>query len=345
VQVAPTAGGTAVQVQGDSLAGVVRIPDADGAAISGQFQRVHWRAVPASAPGAAAATGPEIDPSKIPPLSLDVADFRLGDARLGGAILRTRPQAGGLHVDRLQTRAPGQRIDIAGDWTGRGGNARTHLSSTLDSDDFGALLTALGYGGQLARGQGKAQLDASWSGAPAAFRLQALSGTLKLGVRDGQLTEVEPGAGRVLGLLSLAQLPRRLTLDFHDFFSKGFAFDKLEGDVRIDGGQARTDNLVINGPAAELRITGTTDLAAQQFDQTIDVFPKAGNLLTVAGALAGGPVGAAIGAAANAVLKKPLGRLASKTYRVTGPWKDPKVEIISREQSRQETATLGPPPG
>jgi uncharacterized protein (TIGR02099 family) len=345
VQVAPTTGGTAVQVQGDALAGVVRIPDADGAAISGQFQRMHWRAVPASTAGAAASTSPEIDPSKIPPLSLDVADFRLGDARLGGAILRTRPQAGGLHVDKLQTRTSGQRIDIAGDWTGRGGNARTHLSSTLDSDDFGALLTALGYGGQLARGQGKAQLDASWSGAPAAFRLQALSGTLKLGVRDGQLTEVEPGAGRVLGLLSLAQLPRRLTLDFHDFFSKGFAFDKLEGDVRIDGGQARTDNLVINGPAAELRIKGTTDLAAQQFDQTIDVFPKAGNLLTVAGALAGGPVGAAIGAAANAVLKKPLGRLASKTYRVTGPWKDPKVEIISREQSRQETATLGPPPG
>jgi uncharacterized protein YhdP len=33
------------------------------------------------------------------------------------------------------------------------------------------------------------------------------------------------------------------------------------------------------------------------------------------------------------VLQKPLGRLAAKTYHVTGPWKDPKVEVISREQS------------
>ena len=54
----------------------------------------------------------------------------------------------------------------------------------------------------------------------------------------------------------------------------------------------------------------------------------------MAGALAGGPVGAAIGAAANAVLKKPLGQLTARTYRVTGPWKDPKVEVISRDQSR-----------
>jgi uncharacterized protein YhdP len=146
----------------------------------------------------------------------------------------------------------------------------------------------------------------------------------------------------VLGLLSLAQLPRRLTLDFRDFFSKGFAFDRIDGDVHINAGHARSDNLVIDGPAAEIRIRGAADLAAQQFDQTIDVFPKAGNLLTVAGAIAGGPVGAAIGAAANAVLKKPLGRLAAKTYRVTGPWKEPKVEIISREQSR--AASVRAPP-
>ena len=64
------------------------------------------------------------------------------------------------------------------------------------------------------------------------------------------------------------------------------------------------------------------------------MLPKAGNLLTAVGAIAGGPIGAAIGAAANAVLKKPLGQLGAKTYRVTGPWKEPKVEVIGREQSR-----------
>jgi uncharacterized protein (TIGR02099 family) len=357
LQVRPTAGGLAVQVQGDALAGTVRIPDADGAMVTGQFQRVYWRgASTGNAAGGSrtisatkvASTNQDVDPAKVPPLSLDIGELRFGDARLGTASLRTHPLANGMRIDQLQTRSPTQRLDINGDWLGRGGAARTRMASTVESEDFGALLSAFGYGGQLSGGHGKARLDASWPGSPAAFGVSTLTGTLGIAAREGQLVEVEPGAGRVLGLLSIAQLPRRLALDFHDLFSKGFAFDRIEGDVHVEDGVARSDNLVIDGPAAEIRIHGAANLVAQEFDQTIDVFPKAGNLLTVAGAIAGGPVGAAIGAAANAVLKKPLGRLAAKTYRVTGPWKEPKVEIISREQSRLEEsrpAKSRPPAG
>ena len=196
----------------------------------------------------------------------------------------------------------------------------------------------LGYGGQLAEGEGRAILDARWPGSPGDFAAPLLEGTLSLDVADGRLTELEPGAGRVLGLLGVAQLPRRLTLDFRDFFDKGFAFDRLHGQVRVSGGKASTDDLAIAGPAAQIGIRGTTDLRAQTFDQSIEVVPRAGNLLTAVGAIAGGPVGAAIGAAANAVLRKPLGQLAAKSYRVTGPWKEPKVEVVNRE-----TAPAGQP--
>ena len=174
------------------------------------------------------------------------------------------------------------------------------------------------------------------------FQLEALDGSLVLDARDGRLLEVEPGAGRVLGLLSLAELPRRLTLDFRDFFSKGFAFNRLGGTVHFNAGTARSEGLVIDGPAAAITIHGAANLRTQSFDQTIEVRPKAGNLLTAVGAIAGGPVGAAIGAAANAVLRKPLGQLGAKTYRVTGPWKQPKVEVITRQQGR--VAAIRPPP-
>ena len=180
------------------------------------------------------------------------------------------------------------------------------------------------------------KFDARWAGSPAAFSLSTMEGSLHIAARDGQLLEVEPGAGRVLGLLSLTQLPRRMMLDFRDFFSKGFAFNRIDGNVRFGTGVARSEDMVIDGPAAQINIRGNTDLRAQRFDQTIEVLPKSGNVLTVVGAVAGGPLGAAIGAAANAVLRKPLGELGAKTYRVTGPWKDPKVEVISRGQSRVE---------
>jgi uncharacterized protein (TIGR02099 family) len=346
LQVAPAATGTAVNVSGPALAGSLLVPAADKAAIAGRFERVHWRGGEGDGDAAARpGSDVDIDPSAIPPLQFEIADLRFGDVRLGKAVVRTRPVATGLRIEQLQTRATAQRIDIAGDWLGRGAAARTRMDIAIDSDDFGQLLDGFGFGGQLDKGDGTARLTATWPGSPAAFSLSGMDGTLALDARDGRLLEVEPGAGRVLGLLSVAQLPRRLMFDFRDFFSKGFAFNRIDGHVRLAGGNARSDDLRIDGPAARIHIRGAADLRAQTFDQTIEVLPKAGNLLTVAGAIAAGPVGAAIGAAANAVLDKPLGQIAAKTYRVTGPWKDPKVEVLKREQSRRDVASGGSPSG
>jgi uncharacterized protein YhdP len=325
------------------------VPDADGAAVSGRFDRVYWRSPPvapnARNTDATLADSDDINPAKIPPLSLDIADLRFNTAQLGSARVRTRPTANGMRLEQLQTRAAKQRIDLSGEWNGRGTATRTSIDLAIDSDDFGALLDGFGYGGQLAGGDGNARFTASWPGAPTAFRMQSMEGELALDAKDGRLLEVEPGAGRVLGLLSIAQLPRRLTLDFRDFFSKGFAFNRMDGHVRVGQGDARSTDLKIDGPAAQIRIRGAADLQAQTFDQTVEVLPKAGNLLTVAGAIAGGPVGAAIGAAANAVLNKPLGQIAAKTYRVTGPWKDPKVEVVRRNQQGRAAAEESVPQG
>lgn len=302
------------------------------------------RGAASPAPMVSALPTGEIDPARVPPLSLDVDDLRVLDARLGRAVFRSRPTPGAMEILRLQTRAEGRTLDLAGRWSG-GAGGRTALDATLVSQDFGALLGELGVGGMIAEGRGTARLQAAWPGSPMQFRLAALEGQLRLDMKDGRLAEVEPGGtGRVLGLLSLAQLPRRLLLDFRDFFSRGFAFNKLGGTVRFAGGAARSDDFDIDGPAAAIAIRGSADLRAQTFDQTIEVRPKAGNLLTAVGAIAGGPVGAAVGAVANAVLQKPIGEIAAKNYRVTGPWKDPKVDVIERPPATRSSPARADPP-
>ena len=338
LQLAPAQQALAVSLDGDALSGALLVPDARGAAIAGKLARVHWRKAPAVDTGAAASATrgvtDDINPAEIPPLSLDIEDLRFGDARLGAAKLRTRQQADGMHIDQVQLRSPGQHIDVSGQWTGMGEAARTRFTAEVKSENFGVLLDDLGLGDRVGGGHGQITAQAGWPGSPAAFRLASLEGSVKLAARDGHLLEVEPGAGRVLGLLSVAEVRRRLMLDFSDFFSKGFAFNRIDGDIRIAGGLARSDNLVIDGPAAEIQIRGDTDLRSERFDQTVDVKPKSANVLTAVGAVAGGPIGAAVGAVANAVLKKPLAEMGAKTYRVTGPWKSPKVEVVGREQSR-----------
>lgn len=348
LQLRPGAQALDVRLDGPSLAGRLSVPNAEGGTISGQLDRVYWQSPPAAsgapaAPARVQAGANDVDPARLPPFALDIADLKFGKVALGQAVLRTRPRGDGLEVQTLRFRAPDQEIDITGRWLGSSSGARTELNAQVRSEDLGALMQNLDYGGQLRGGAGQAQLQASWNGGPSDFQLGNLQGQLDIHARNGQLLELDPGAGRVLGLLSVAQLPRRLMFDFRDFFSKGFAFNQIEGSLQFGQGVARTDKVLIEGPAANITIRGQADLRQQQFDQTIDVNPRAGNLLTVVGAVAGGPVGAALGAATNAVLSKPLGEIGARTYKVTGPWKEPKVEVIERSRERTPPAPAPAP--
>lgn len=347
--------GTRLRFDGEALSGQLTLAAGSGGEVSGHFERLHWRGVAQPARPASPAADPALplqvpgdegaDPADIPPIRLSVEDLRLQQAQLGSATLATRQAPDGMRIERLEAQSQKHHIVASGDWSGRGAGERTRVDVRVASGDFGELLAGLGHEGRIRGGDGRLEFAAAWPGSPGRFRADALEGTMKLSVRDGQLVELEPGAGRVLGLLSLAELPRRLALDFRDFFDRGFAFNHIGGDMRVVSGQARSDNLVIEGPAAEIRIAGSADLRAQTYDQTIDVLPRSGNLLTAVGAIAGGPVGAAVGAMANAVLRRPLSELGATTYRVTGPWKEPKVEVIRREPPRVAERELQAPSG
>lgn len=342
----PAGGDTEILVQSEGISGRLRVPERDGAAVVGRFERLHWPAVSAGdfaaapAPGAASAIKdptPRINPANIPALAFDVDDLRLGSTIVGHARFRTSPIPGGLRLDEFATTGGKQRFKGSGSWTGTDANARSELKLDVNSDDIGALLVGLGLGGQVAGGEGAFGVVADWRGSPDRFNLANVNADLTLNARDGRLLEIEPGAGRVLGLLGVTQLRRRLMLDFSDFFAKGFAFDRIKGRGHLANGQLRTDELAIRGPAADIQVRGVTDLRNQSFDQTVEVKPHSGGLLAAVGALAGGPAGAAVGALANAVLDKPMRGIGAKTYRITGPWAQPKVETVPGE-------SVTPPP-
>ncbi|HEY1588556.1 MAG TPA: AsmA-like C-terminal region-containing protein, partial [Rhodanobacter sp.] len=174
-------------------------------------------------------------------------------------------------------------------------------------------------------------LDASWPGAPSALSLATMNGTLGIKVNDGRIPEAAtPGVGRLLGLVSLAELPRRLSLDFGDVFGKGLAFDLIAGDFHLADGNATTSNLVINGSAANIRVSGRTGLRAKDYDQQMVVVPHLGNSLPLVGAVVGGPVGAAAGLAVQGLLGKGLNHAAIRRYHVTGSWDKPVMTLVEK---------------
>ena len=272
-----------------------------------------------------------IAPSVLPPLHLVISDLRLGDAKLGEARLETWPTAQGMHIDQLRTQSKSVQVSASGDWNGSAEDNQTHLKISFAAQNLGDMLGAFGYDNVFSGGKTQAELDASWPGAPSALALATLDGRLSVNVTDGRIPEAPlPGVGRLFGLASLAELPRRLTFDFGDVFGKGLAFDAITGDFNFLDGNANTDNLKIRSPAAAITITGRTGLRDKDYDLEMLAMPHVGNSLPVVGAVVGGPIGAAAGLAMQGLLGHGINHVASLRYRITGSWDKPKMTLLER---------------
>ncbi|MGF6494896.1 uncharacterized protein (TIGR02099 family) [Luteibacter sp. 621] len=285
-----------------------------------------------------------VAPSSLPPLHLQVTDMRLGKARLGEARLETWPTDEGLHIDQLRAQSKNVQITATGDWNGDEKTSHTHLSMDFASEDVARMLDALGFAGIMSGGRTEARLDATWPGGPSALALANMDGTLKINVANGRILEVQPGVGRLFGLVSITELPRRMALDFGDVLGKGFGFDAITGDFNFAHGNASTQNLKIRAPAAEISITGRAGLKARDYDQEVLVVPHVGNSLPIVGALAGGPVGAAAGLAVQGILGHGLNQAARKRYHVTGTWDKPVFTPIDKGLPSTATPPVQPAP-
>lgn len=343
LQLSRDSASTQVILKGKGIDGTVDVPSEISRGVRGRFAILHMPSDDVGAAPKPPSTADVEDPAALPPMQISIADLRLGQAQLGKAELATTPIPTGMRIDKFQTKARHMSLDAAGEWVRAGKGTHSNFQLGFNASSLGQMLDSLGYVDMVEGGKTKATLSGSWPGSPGAFALAAMSGTLKAEVGEGRLVNVEPGgSGRVLGLLSLAEIPRRLSLDFSDFFQKGFSFNSARGDFVFNDGRARTDNMRIDGPAAEIRVSGTTGFREMVYDQRVEVLPKAGGILPALGLLAGGPAGAAVGAMAQAVLQKPLKQTTRVVYAVTGPWNDPQVKVIEKGPSRNPAATDKP---
>jgi uncharacterized protein YhdP len=145
----------------------------------------------------------------------------------------------------------------------------------------------------------------------------------------GQFLKADAGAAKLLGVLSLQALPRRLLLDFRDVFSEGFAFDTVQGDVRIAKGIATTRNLQIKGVNAVVQMDGSADIAKETQQLRVLILPEldAGTASLVAG-IAVNPVVGLTSFLAQLLLKNPLAKASVQTFAVDGSWYDPRVTRV-----------------
>lgn len=268
-------------------------------------------------------------PRDLPALDVVAERFALHGRELGRLELRAVNQAGGWMLDALALQNPEGRFKATGQWR-PGREQRTEIEFDLQTGDIGALLARIGHPQAVRGGNATLAGRLAWQGVPTRIDYPTLGGHVDVQARAGQFRQLEPGVGRLLGVLSLQALPRRLTLDFRDVFSEGFAFDSISGSISMAAGVMRTDDLHIAGPAARIWIGGSADVARETQDLRVIVQPTLSESVAV-GAAAGliNPVAGVLAYIAQKMLSDPIERMFAYTYAITGTWADPKVEKLA----------------
>lgn len=294
--------------------------------------------IPESAPAKLTESSEEAaTPQDYPSIALTASQFEARGKKLGKLDLRANQEGSNWNIESLRIENPDFVVDMSGAWQNWRRQATTKLNINMEASDLGKTLERFGFPGAVKDSTATLKGTLSWPEGPQAFTPSALSGKFSLNVSKGQFLKIQPGVGRLLGIVSLQNLPRRLLLDFRDIFSSGFAYDKIAGDVSITQGVMRSDNFVMEGATAKVELKGETNLAKETQNLHVKVTPAVSDSLSLA-AFAGGPAVGVAAFVAQKLLKDPLGKLTSYEYDVIGTWDEPK-EVKSESQPAAPTVS------
>jgi uncharacterized protein (TIGR02099 family) len=260
----------------------------------------------------------------LPALDLNIGHLSFKGRELGGLNLAAENRDGFWNA-RLDLRNDDMQLKGTAKWRPQAKQQETRLDFDLNTKSIEKLLERLGHNEGMRRGTAHLTGQLSWRGPPFTIDYPSLTGALESEAANGQFTKLEPGVGRLLGVLSLQSLPRRITLDFRDVFSEGFAFDRIRGKFSVNQGIMQTKDFQIQGPAANVMMDGSIDLGRETQNLQVRVQPALGETLAT-GVLLANPATGAVAWAMNKLLNNPFDKVFAFEYLVTGTWTDPKVD-------------------
>ena len=285
-----------------------------------------------------------VDPRTLPEIRIKVQDFALGDRFFGQLEIDLQRTDNGLEADNLLA------VDESFTFAGTAGwivdiyeasGQRTYLQAKLKSTDVAQTARRLNYQPGIISDDLEVDVDVSWAGGPQQDFMTSLNGSVQARLGDGQLEDVEPGAGRVFGLMSFVALPRRLSLDFSDVFDSGLSFDRITGSFRLVNGEAFTCDLTLISPAADVGIVGRAGLVDRDYTQTALVSANVGNTLPLVGGVLAGPQVAAALLIFSQIFKKPLQEMGQVYYAIDGSWDDPSIDVAGEARFASDSSLAG----
>jgi uncharacterized protein (TIGR02099 family) len=325
--------GMIFSIDGDDIVGEITLPnDIENKGIIVQLDKLHWKEVE----NIITIQKSSSVSSSYPALHVWIGDFIYDGIPLGESSIEVRSVAQGIRIEKFNTRSELMNLTINGIWLkDQGDKGLSKFNIIMTSKNIVQFLTTLGFEAPISKAEIIIDMQAQWQDFPSQFEIKNINGNMHIEVGEGEVIDAKPGMGRVLGLFSLTNLPRRLILDFRDVLGKGLRFKSMIGDFTLINGEANTDSFVIDTSSAEIVISGRTGLSNQDYDQSVIVIPRVGRVLPTIGAIAGGAVGAAAGFLVQGMFRKGLKDVGKIIYKVTGSWDNPIIELIETQNNKK----------
>lgn len=294
--------------------------------------------LPSDVPGTTAKAADVRNASRdpMPALEITAENFAYGEKKLGRLELNASNQGRDWRIDKILITNPDATLTMDGRWRDWLVQPKTEVDLTLEIKDAGKFLARIGYPNTLKRGTATLSGQLAWLGSPAAFNFETMSGNFSLQAEKGQFLKADPGFAKLLGILSLQALPRRITLDFRDVFSEGFAFDSISGTMQMTRGVLFSNDFKMRGPSANVTMSGGTNLVLETLSLNVRIVPVLGGSVAVAGALLGGPVVGLGTLLVQKALRDPIDQMAAFEYSISGTWDNPQIVKLNRRSEAPE---------
>ena len=272
----------------------------------------------------------EIPARDLPALDIIADSLIVNDKNLGKLELVAVNQALDWNIQKLLLTGPESTLTVTeGVWQGRAQRPSVNLKKiSLEVSDVGKFLERLGYPRTVQRGTAELTGNVSWAGNPQSIDYPTLTGHLDFKAYRGQFLKAEPGAARLIGILSMQSW---ITLDFRELFGRGFAFNSISGSATVTNGVLRTTDFQMQGPSAEASMGGEVDLNRETQDLHARVEPSVGNSISSILAVVVNPIWGLGAFILDKILKNPFGQALTFEYRVTGTWEKPVAERLKAE--------------
>jgi uncharacterized protein YhdP len=183
-------------------------------------------------------------------------------------------------------------------------------------------------------------LDISWEGLPNKLNINNMEGNLSFRIDDFATKDVDSdilGSSDFLRLVSLFNVSKTFgdltNFNFKKKFNSGFQADRVEGALIIDRDSIKTlSPIVFNSGSGEFKWDGsiqkTNKGELENLDFDIVITLPLREYLPAYALILGGPLTAATVYIAGKAFKKPLNKLSSGKWKISGPIEDPKTEFL-----------------